>query len=556
MKSLGPFILLFALLLSGFAQADAQDSVTTFYTTDTAGLDSAPIVYSNGQKIGATIKGQLIRLRVRPGPYQFALTEDAPPTQQLSISVGGGQEIFLRVTRTAFFIGSAAEANASLRTVTPSAAPAAVPQGTAPAAPRPDPRGQSAQVKQSVSSQGIPGVLRCTFSGTLTLHATSQPGSPVVAGVRCGDPVFLIDPSLASTHVRTQDGKEGFILGLNLGQWFIQTESPERATADIAPSALPSPTTTRPSVQSPSERPADLISSFPALVLSTADLTSPSTSAPAPAPDMIMPPASAPAAPADVISRHPSRPAPGQDPTAAPASAFVPVPDLIVLPTAAVPDQPLVAISPASPAPTSLAILPLVFPPAPPPEPVLASAPTPALTPDAISPSAPATDTAARDDYLIGPEDVLAISILEEPNLSTKATVRPDGKISMQLLGDVRASGLTTSLLREYLRVSLSKYLRTPVVSVIVTESHRKMVHVIGRVAKPGAYPLNRPLTVIELLVRAGGFAEFAKQESVIIVRYEGRTASHILFNYKTFVSGKEVEQNILLQNRDLIIVP
>src|SRR5262245_55790235 len=97
---------------------------------------------------------------------------------------------------------------------------------------------------------------------------------------------------------------------------------------------------------------------------------------------------------------------------------------------------------------------------------------------------------------------------------------------------------------------------RLVVVSVIVTESHRKMVHVIGRVAKPGAYPLNRPLTVIELLVRAGGFAEFAKQESVIIVRYEGRTASHILFNYKTFVSGKEVEQNILLQNRDLIIVP
>jgi len=120
----------------------------------------------------------------------------------------------------------------------------------------------------------------------------------------------------------------------------------------------------------------------------------------------------------------------------------------------------------------------------------LASAPTPALTPDAISPSAPATDTAARDDYLIGPEDVLAISILEEPNLSTKATVRPDGKISMQLLGDVRASGLTTSLLREYLRVSLSKYLRTPVVSVIVTESHSKMVNIIGRVAKPGAYPV------------------------------------------------------------------
>src|SRR5262245_59455511 len=278
MKTIGHVILVFALLLSASVQADAQYSIITFYTTDTAGGDSAPIVYSNGQKIGEVLKGQFIRLSVRPGTYQFALTEDAPPTEQLSISIGGGQKIFLRVTRTAFFMGRATEANASLRTITPSAAPAAVPHVTAPAAPRPDLLAQSAHVKQSISSQDIPGVLRCTFSGTLSLHATIQPGSPVVAGVRCGDPVFLINPSLASTHVRTQDGKEGFILGLNLGQWSIQTESPERATAGVVPSALPSPTTTRPSVQALSERPADLISRFPATVLSTANLTSQSTS--------------------------------------------------------------------------------------------------------------------------------------------------------------------------------------------------------------------------------------------------------------------------------------
>ena len=105
-------------------------------------------------------------------------------------------------------------------------------------------------------------------------------------------------------------------------------------------------------------------------------------------------------------------------------------------------------------------------------------------------PSAPATDTVARDDYLIGPEDVLAISVWGEPDLSTIATVRSDGKISMQLLGDVRASGLTTRQLREYLRDSLSKYVRVPVVSIIVTESHGKTVHVIGRVANPGASSL------------------------------------------------------------------
>jgi hypothetical protein len=135
--------------------------LVTFYTTDRAGRGSAPIVYCNGQKISEAIKGQSIRITLRPGTYQFAFTEDAPTAQQLSIWIGGGQGIFLRVARTAFFIGSAAEANASLRTVTPSAAPAVVPQVTA-AAPRPDPRAQSVQVKQSLSSRGIPGVLRCT----------------------------------------------------------------------------------------------------------------------------------------------------------------------------------------------------------------------------------------------------------------------------------------------------------------------------------------------------------------------------------------------------------
>src|SRR5262249_32304319 len=187
------------------------------------------------------------------------------------------------------------------------------------------------------------------------------------------------------------------------------------------------------------------------------------------------------------ISPQKSRPAPGPDLAAASSSALGPVQDLIVQP-APVPDTPLVAISLASPAPTSPAILPPVFPPAPPPGPI--SGPAPAPTPDANSPCEPVTHTAAQDGYLIGLEDVLAISVWGEPDLSTIATVRSDGKILMQLLGDVLASGLTTSQLREFLRDSLSKYVRVPVVSVIVTESHSKMVHVIGRVAKPGAYPL------------------------------------------------------------------
>src|SRR5262249_14687213 len=402
------------------------------------------------------------------------------------------REIFLRVTRTSFFIGTAGEAKTSLGVMdsaapqvnaaktssasllTPTALAPGIVQGNVPAVPRPDSHAQSVQAKQSVSSQGTPGVLSCAFRGTLSLHATIQPGSPVVAEVPCGDPVLLIDQGLGATEIRTQDGKDGFILGLNLGHWSIQTKLPVRDVAAQAPSAWPSSTTTRPSMQAVSERP-------------TANLISPSTSAPAPAADLIVSPASAATPPPESIS----------------ASARVPVP-----------------------------------------------------TTGAISPSAPAPDSVAREDYVIGPEDVLAISVWGDPDLSTKAIVRSDGKIAIQLLGDVQASGLTTSQLREHLRDTFSKYLRTPLVSVIVAESHSSMVHVIGSVSKPGAYPLNRPLTVVELLVRAGGFAEFAKQENVIIMRYEGGTTSRLLFNYPSFVSGENMQQNILLRNRDLVIVP
>ena len=100
MKRLGSVILLFALQLSAFAQIDTQDSIITFYTTDMVGVAGPPILYSNGQEIGEAIKGQFIRLNVRPGTYQFALTEDVPPSEQLSVSVGGGQKIFLRVTES------------------------------------------------------------------------------------------------------------------------------------------------------------------------------------------------------------------------------------------------------------------------------------------------------------------------------------------------------------------------------------------------------------------------------------------------------------------------
>src|SRR5262249_36764506 len=214
MKRLRSVILLFALQPLALAQTATQDSIITFYTTDAPGRAGASIVYANGKEIGEVTYGQFIRFIARPGTYQFALVEDAEPAQQLSVSISGGQKIFLRVTRTAFFYGSAAEANASLKTVTPNSAvpqvnvgnttPASlmIPSGApntitpinSPADPRSAPGARAARIKESVSSQGTQGVLRCAFTGTLSVHATIQPGSPVVGEIRCGDPVFLIDP--------------------------------------------------------------------------------------------------------------------------------------------------------------------------------------------------------------------------------------------------------------------------------------------------------------------------------------------------------------------------
>ena len=181
--------------------------------------------------------------------------------------------------------------------------------------------------------------------------------------------------------------------------------------------------------------------------------------------------------------------------------------------------------------------------------------------PDGIKPVPPtpaaATTPGANDgDYVIGAEDVIEISVWREPELGVRATVRPDGKIGIRLLNDVQAGGLTTKQLKEYLRESFSQYVTDPVVSVIVTEVHSQMVHVIGNVARPGLYPLGGPLTVVELLARAGGLSDFAKKENITIVRSEAGKTRRMMFNYKSFVQGQNLQQNLELRNGDVVIVP
>jgi polysaccharide export outer membrane protein len=159
------------------------------------------------------------------------------------------------------------------------------------------------------------------------------------------------------------------------------------------------------------------------------------------------------------------------------------------------------------------------------------------------------------DEFVIGPEDVLEIKVWREPDLTTRAVVRPDGKIGVTLLGDIQASGLTSTDLKTSITSKLGRYLEQPEVSVVVVEIHSQAVHLIGSVGRPGAYTLGGPLTVVELLARAGGLAEGAKADQISIVRQKGKEYERIPFNYKEFLEGKNLRNNIQLKSGDVVVV-
>ena len=159
-------------------------------------------------------------------------------------------------------------------------------------------------------------------------------------------------------------------------------------------------------------------------------------------------------------------------------------------------------------------------------------------------------------DYRIGPQDVVRIDIWKEPDISRTIPVRPDGKISVPLLNDVQASGLTAMQLAGSLREGLSKYLTNPQVTVTVTEINSRRVYLTGEVNRPGALPLLPNMTVLQALSSGGGFTQFAKLKNIYVMRSENSKQVKYPFNYKEVVKGNHPEQNILLQPGDVIVIP
>jgi len=159
-------------------------------------------------------------------------------------------------------------------------------------------------------------------------------------------------------------------------------------------------------------------------------------------------------------------------------------------------------------------------------------------------------------EYLIGPEDVLDVLVWKNcPDLCRTVPVRPDGKVSLPLVNDVQAAGLTPMDLRRQLTEHLAEFLPTPEVSVIVREVHNVKVAVVGAVKMPGDYELKSPATVLELIARAQGLTEFANRDKVVILRQNGSTTTRIPFNYRKVAEGHD-QDNFYVRAGDIIVVP
>jgi polysaccharide export outer membrane protein len=174
--------------------------------------------------------------------------------------------------------------------------------------------------------------------------------------------------------------------------------------------------------------------------------------------------------------------------------------------------------------------------------------PVPPVVPAAVSPP-PA-------DYVIGPDDVLQVLFWREPQNSAEVIVRPDGLISLPMLNDIKAAGLTPEQLRQQVITEAQKFIIEPEVSVIVKSINSRKVFITGQVAKPGAYPLGGPTTVLELIVTAGGLGEWANEKDISIMRTENGKPVTLKFNYRDVIRGKNLKQNVLLKPGDMIIVP
>ena len=182
------------------------------------------------------------------------------------------------------------------------------------------------------------------------------------------------------------------------------------------------------------------------------------------------------------------------------------------------------------------------------------SAPVKAEAPKALPAGSQETTDAAVDPktYVIGSEDLLYVRVWREPDFTGPLAVRPDGKITIPLVGDMQAAGLTPVRLADQLKQALSDYINKPDVTVTLAQVNSKKYFITGGVNRSGEFPLVLPTRVFDALSNAGGFRDFANKKKIVIVR----GAQRLKFNYVEVLKGKNLDQNIFLENGDTIVVP
>ena len=168
-----------------------------------------------------------------------------------------------------------------------------------------------------------------------------------------------------------------------------------------------------------------------------------------------------------------------------------------------------------------------------------------------------ASSASSSSDYVIGSEDVLAVNVWKEPEISKTVPVRPDGKITLPLVGDIQASGLTPQKLQDNIAKGLQSYISSPSVTVIVQEVKSLKFNIVGEIAKPGSYTLSEPMTVLDAIAVGGGLKDFAKGGKIYVLRANADgSQARLPFDYKNVIKGKKLGENIQLKPGDTIVVP
>ena len=158
--------------------------------------------------------------------------------------------------------------------------------------------------------------------------------------------------------------------------------------------------------------------------------------------------------------------------------------------------------------------------------------------------------------YIIGEQDSLLITVWKEREISGGAVVRPDGKITVPLVGEIKAVGMTPVQLQTILAEKLKPFVNVPQVTVAVAEIRSRKVYLIGHAAREGPFMINSSTTVLQVIAQAGGLKDFAKRNKIYILRQNGKEQVRFSFNYNDVIRGKKPEQNILLEPGDTIVVP